>query len=29
MSPPAFEAEYGDDGSIGDRSVNVPSSIDP
>jgi hypothetical protein len=28
-SPPAFEAEYGEDGSIGDASVKVPSSIDP
>ena len=29
MSPPAFEAEYGEDGSIGDASVNEPSSIEP
>ena len=29
MSPPAFDAEYGDDGSIGDSSVNEPSSIEP
>ena len=29
MSPPAFEAEYGDEGSIGELSVNEPSSIEP